>query len=108
MGNKDEEYEVKITDTAWTQMLEHARFLANVSVDAANRLVDDFNTVTDTLTQMPERCPWLMHDSIPFQKYRKIFIGKYHMVLFQVRGNMVYVSSVIDCRQDYSWLIGMT
>ena len=106
MENEDEVYDVKITDTAWAQMLEHARFLANVSVDAANSLVDDFITATDSLAQMPERCPWLIHDAIPFQKYRKILFSKYHMALFQIRGNMVYVASVIDCRQDYGWLLG--
>jgi len=101
----DKEYNVKITDTAWEQLMEHARFLANVSVDAANRLVDDFLESADTLEQMPERCPWFTHDAIPFRKYRKIFFGNYHMALFQTQGNKVYISAVIDCRQDYSWLL---
>ena len=39
MENKHKNYNVRITDTAWEQMLEHARFLANVSADAASRLV---------------------------------------------------------------------
>jgi len=53
MENKHKVYDVKITDTAWEQMIEHARFLANVSIDAANRLVDDFLECTDTLVQIP-------------------------------------------------------
>ena len=101
----DNKYDVKITDTAWAQLLEHARFLANVSECAANRLVDDLLEKTDALTQMPERCPWLSHDSIPFQKYRKLFIGKYHLALFEIRGNIVYITAVVDCRQDYSMLL---
>ena len=102
-GNKI--YDVKITDTAWEQMIEHARFLANVSVEAANRLVDEFVGNTGTLAKMPERYPWLEHNAIPFQKYRKIFFGKYHMALFEIRGNIVYITAVIDCRQDYGWLL---
>ena len=105
MESENKVYDVKITDTAWEQMIEHARFLANVSVDAANRLVDDFLESTGTLTQMPERCPWLTHEAVPFQKYRKIFFGKYHLALFVIRGNIVYVSAVVDCRQDYGWLL---
>ena len=105
MESKDNAYDVKITDTAWKQMMEHSRFLANVSIDAADRLVDSFLESTDTLEQMPERCPWLIHEAIPFQKYRKILFGDYHMALFQIRGSSVYVSAVIDCRQDYGWLL---
>ena len=105
MPSEEKPYDVKITDSAWEQLIEHARFLANASVDAAYRLIDDFVNSTGTLTQMPERCPWLVHEAIPFQKYRKIFLGKYHMALFEIRGDIVYVTAVVDCRQDYSWLI---
>ena len=105
MQSEDKSYDVKITDAAWVQMIEHARFLANASTDAANRLVDDFIESTGSLKQMPERCPWFVHESIPFQKYRKIFFGKYHMALFEIRGDIVYVTAAIDCRQDYGWLL---
>ena len=98
-------YDVKITDTAWGQMVEHARFLANVNADAANRLVDEFVESADSLSRMPERCPWMIYNSIPFQKYRKILFGRYHMALFEIRGNTVYITAVVDCRQDYAWLL---
>jgi hypothetical protein len=105
MQEVDKEYDVKVTDTAWEQLLEHAKFLANVSEGAANRLVDDLLEKSDTLKHMPERCPWLSHDNIPFQKYRKLFIDKYHLALFEIRGSIVYISAVVDCRQDYSMLL---
>ena len=105
MPNSDEAYNVKITDTAWEQMIEHARFLANVSVDAANLLVDEFVQKAETLFIMPERCPWLVHDMVPFHKYRKLFIGKFYLTLFEIQGNTVYITAVVDCRQDYAWLL---
>jgi len=105
MQEFDNEYDVKITDTAWEQLLEHAKILANVSENAANKFVDDFLEKTDTLKQMPERCPWLLHDNIPFQKYRKLFIDKYHLALFEIRDNIVYITTVVDCRQDYPMLL---
>jgi plasmid stabilization system protein ParE len=99
------DYEVNIAEIAWVQLMEHARFLANVSDSAANRFVDEFITKTNSLAQMPERCPWLEHELIPPQKYRKLFFGKYHMALFELRGHIVYITSVVDCRQDYYWLL---
>jgi plasmid stabilization system protein ParE len=102
---EDDIYDVKITDTAWEQAIECARFLANVSVDAANRFVDAFVESTDSLTRMPERCPWLEHDAMPFQKYRKILFGKYYIALFRIHGSAVYVTAVIDCRRDCDWLL---
>ncbi len=105
MDGKNKTYDVKITETAWEQMIEHARFLANVSASAANSLVDEFLDRADMLAKMPERCSWFAHDSIPFQKYRKILLGKYHLALFEIRETTVYVTTVIDCRQDNSWLL---
>ena len=98
-------YEVKITETAWEQMIEHAKFLANVSVDAAGRLVDEFVEKSNSLARMPDRCPWLVHRVLPLKRYRKMLFGKYYMALFETIGNTVYVASVFDCRQDYNWLL---
>ena len=105
MQGNDKTYDVKITETAWNHMLEHARFLANVNVSAADKLVDEFVEKTETLTYMPERCPWLTHDMVPFQKYRKLLFGKHYMALYVIRSDVVFITAVVDCRQDYSWLL---
>jgi plasmid stabilization system protein ParE len=98
-------YKVKVTETAWEMLVSHARFLANVSVQATDRLIEAFIEGTDGLAEMPERYPWLDHDDIPFQKYRKLMFGKYHLALYEIQGNIVYVTAVVDCRQDYAWLL---
>ncbi len=98
-------YTVKITETAWDMLIAHARFLANVSVSAANRLIDAFAEATDSLSAMPERNPWLENEAIPFQKYRKVLFSKYYMALYEIQGNAVYITAVVDCRQDYDWLL---
>jgi plasmid stabilization system protein ParE len=74
-------------------------------VAAANRLIDSFVEMTDNLSTMPERNPWLENEAIPFQKYRKLLFGKYYMALYEIGGNVVYITAVVDCRQDYSWLL---
>jgi plasmid stabilization system protein ParE len=86
-------------------LIFHARFLANVSVPADKGLIDTFVEATDSLAALPERNPWLEHDAIPFQKYRKLLLGKHYMVLYQIQENTVYVTAVVDCRQDYAWLL---
>jgi plasmid stabilization system protein ParE len=105
MSNNVIEYDVVITDTAWEQAIGHARFLANVNINAANRLVDEFVASCGRLSYMPERCPWLVCEGIPIKKYRKCLFGKNYMVLFSIKGTTVYVSAVVDCRSDYKWLI---
>lgn len=39
------------------------------------------------------------------EKYRKLIFDKYHILLYQVKDQVVYVEYVIDGRQDYQWLL---
>lgn len=105
MPEKNKTYTVKITETAWDMLIVHSRFLANVSVSAAHGLIDVFVEMTDSLSTMPERNPWLENEAFPFQRYRKLLLGKYYMALYEIRGNDVYITAVVDCRQDYGWLL---
>lgn len=74
-------YTVKITETAWDMLIEHAHFPANVNAMAANRLVDAFVEAADSPATMLERNPWLENDVIPFQKYRKLLFEKHYLSL---------------------------
>lgn len=38
-------------------------------------------------------------------KYHKMFIEKWYLVLYQIQDDTVYVEYILDCRKDYSWLI---
>ena len=105
MDERNKLYTVKITETAWEMLVTHARFLANVSAKAANRLIDTFVEMTSDLAVMPERNPWLEHEAIPFQKYRKLLFEKRYLALYEVQGSIVYITAVVDCRQDYGWLL---
>jgi len=105
MPEMNKPYTVKITETSWEMLIEHARFLANVSMTAANRLIDSFVETADSLAAMPERNPWLENDAIPFQKYRKLLFEKHYLVLYEIRGNIVFITAVVDCRKDYKWLL---
>ena len=54
---------------------------------------------------MPERNPWLDHPEFPFQRYRKLLIGKHYLALYEIHSDVVYVTAVVDCRQNYGWLL---
>ena len=105
MDDEIKKYRVIIQDTATDMLIDHVRFLAQVSEPAANRLTDEFVSKAKTLESMPERCPWLAYDGIPARKYRKLIFEKHYMLVFQIIGNIVYVDAMIDCRSDYNWLM---
>ena len=42
---------------------------------------------------------------VPKNKYHKMFIEKWYLVLYQIQDDTVYVDYILDCRQDYSWLV---
>ena len=105
MQEKSKLYTVKITETAWDMLITHAQFVAHVNVPAANKLIDSFSEAAKHLNEFPERNPWLEHDAIPYRKYRKYLINKHYMVLYEIQDDIVYVSAVVDCRQDYIWLL---
>jgi len=98
-------YRVIVSDNAARMLVSHARFLANVSEDAAIAFTEEFNKQANSLSELPERCPWLDSPYIPKRKYRKLtFSGKY-LILYQIKGEHVLIDYVVDCRQDYQWLL---
>lgn len=86
-------------------LVSHAAFLAQVNVEAAERLTTEFEKAAHSLEVMPQRCPWLSGEYIPRHTYRFILFEKRYMILFQIVDNTVFADYVLDCRQDYSWLI---
>ena len=39
------------------------------------------------------------------QKYRKLLFEKHYLLVYQIINSTVYIDAVVDCHQDYSWLI---
>jgi len=105
MDNSERKYTVIIQTPAAEMLVEHARFLAQVSITAAERLADEFFAKAKSLEHIPERCPWLSGYSIPEKKYRKLIFENNYMLVFQVSGSMVYIDAMVDCRSEYQWLL---
>ncbi len=83
---------------------EHIAFTANVNKNAAvntkNKLIEAFKS----LEQTPNRYPFFNEEYITKNKYHKMYVEKWYLVLYQIKDEIVYVDYVIDCRKDYRWL----
>lgn len=98
-------YRVVVSERAAQMLVSHAAFLANVNTEAAERLTSKFVETANSLKSMPKRYPWLRGDYIPKNTYRFALFEKRYMLIFQIEEEVVYVDYVVDCRQDYGWLI---
>lgn len=98
-------YHVIVSEQATRMLVSHAAFLAQVSPEAAERLTTEFEKAAHSLETMPQRCPWLTGEYIPRNAYRFILFEKRYMIIFQVVDDIVYADYVVDCRQDYDWLL---
>lgn len=98
-------YKVIVSDRAKRMLGTHIRFLAQVSRDAAAKKKAQIMRELRSLSEMPQRFPFFEEPYIPPNKYHKMFIENWYLVLYQIKDDTVYVDYVLDCRKDYSWLI---
>ncbi|MBR2676454.1 MAG: type II toxin-antitoxin system RelE/ParE family toxin [Solobacterium sp.] len=98
-------YNVIISDKAKQMLAVHLRFLANADKQAAMKKKKDIIKAIRSLEHTPNRYPFFEEAYIPHNKYHKIFVENWYLVLYQIQDNTVYVDYIVDCRQDYSWLI---
>lgn len=98
-------YMVIVADQASHMLAAHIRFLAERSTTAAHKTRNELMTAMASLKNMPERYPFLTADFIPPNKYHKMLVKEHYLILYQVKDKFVYVDYIVDCRQDYTWLI---
>lgn len=58
-----------------------------------------------SLSQMPQRFPYFQEVYITPNKYHKMFIDKWYLVLYQIKEDTVYIDYILDYRKDYGWLL---
>lgn len=98
-------YDVIISDRARDMLGIHIRFMANVNKQAAQKVKTAILNAIRSLAIMPERFPFLNEEHIPANKYHKMFVENWYLILYQIKDGTVYVDHIIDCRQDYGWLV---
>jgi hypothetical protein len=105
MENKNKLYKVIVSDRASDMLMQHVRFMAQVSLQAADKLRVKIIEAAKSLENFPERNSWLLDAVLPVRKYRKMIISKRYLIIYQIKADTVYVEYILDCRQDYQWLL---
>lgn len=98
-------YKVIVSDRAKRMLGTHIRFMAQVSKEAAAAKKKEIMVAMRSLSHMPQRFPFFEELYITPNKYHKMFVEKWYLVLYQIQDDKVYVDYILDCRKDYSWLV---
>lgn len=98
-------YKVIVSDWAKRMLGTHIRFMAQVNKEAAKEKKKELLDALGSLCLMPQRFPFFEETYIPPNKYHKMFVAKWYLVLYQIQDDKVYVDYILDCRKDYGWII---
>ena len=96
---------VIVSDRAKRMLWAHIRFLAQVNKESAAAKKNEIMAALRSLRQMPQRFPFFEEPYITPNKYHRMFIEKWYLVLYQIQDDTVYVEYILDCRRNYSWLV---
>ena len=102
---ENRKYKVIVSDRAKNMLGMHIRFMAQVNKEAAGAKKKEIMAALRSLSRMPQRFPFFEEMYISPNKYHKMFIEKWYLVLYQIQDDTVYVDYILDCRKDYGWLI---
>lgn len=98
-------YKVIVSDRTKEQLVQHIAFIANTDKNSANKTKNRIIAALRSLSEMPHRYPLFDEEYIARNKYHKMYVENWYLVLYQIVDNTVYVECILDCRQDYQWLI---
>lgn len=101
----DKKYDIVISDAALTMLDSHMDFLARTSKNAALKATEQILSDMESLSKNPERYPVLDNQFISDNNYRKMLSERRYLIIYEISENTVYVDYIVDCRQDYGWLI---
>ena len=101
---ENKKYKVIVSDRAKRMLGTYMRFMAQSSREAAVAKKKQLMTAMRSLSQMPQRFPFFEEMYITPNKYHKMFVEKWYLILYQIQDDTVYVEYILDCRRDYSWL----
>lgn len=100
-----EKYDIVISDAALSMLDCHIDFLTRVSGHAAIKVTDEILRDMESLSQNPQRYPAYENPFILENRYRKMLSAKRYLILYEILEYTVFVDYIVDCRQDYEWLI---
>lgn len=105
MGSTNKQYKVIVSERASDMLVQHTRFMAKVSQQAAEKFRAELVEAAKSLQSFPERNSVLSDLVLPVNKYRKMVVSSQYLLIYQIKGDMVHIEYIVDCRQDYQWLL---
>ena len=102
---ENKRYKVIVSDKAKRMLGTHILFLARVNKEAAVSKKKEIMAAMRSLSQIPQRFTFFEEMYVPPNKYHKMFVQKWYLVLYQIQDDTVYVEYILDCRKDYNWLV---
>ena len=87
-------YNLIIKSQAISNLKEHVKFLANVSVKASVELENDFYHVVSKLTKRP------FANREIFEGTRRVVLDKRYAILYEVEGQNIKILAMYDCRME--------
>ena len=100
MANNDKTFAVILSTAANDRIAEHFEFLARVSEEAADRLLDGLINDIQSLCKMPYRNPVYDRPYVQPLKYRYLISCKRYKIVYQIVDDTVFVDDIQDCRQN--------
>lgn len=98
-------YRVVASSAFHDMLLEHTQFLANKSPAAAIRLRRDVVAALRSLQELPQRNPLFADIICSGTAYYRLLVAKRYLLLYRITDDTVSVDYILDCRQEYSWLV---
>ena len=99
MEHEGKVYKSIIDPASKDRMYEHFEFLARVSEQAAEKLLEGLVTDIRSLERMPYRNPLYDRPYLPGGKYRYMMSCGRYRIVYQIEAGVVYVDDIQDCRQ---------
>jgi len=98
-------YQVIVSDAAFSMLEAHMGFLAKVSKNAAVKAKDEILRDLKSLSKSPQRFPVYESPFLIKNVYRTMLSAKRYLIFYEIESTVVYIDYIVDCRQNYEWLI---
>lgn len=97
-------YKIRIYPHAKTDLKEVVSYLNTLSPQAAIRYYDLIVEKISSLSEMPERCPFVRDVALKAKGYRYLIVESY-IVFFVIKSEAVQIRRIVYGKRNYEWLL---
>ena len=102
---QSKQYKIEVSERAKRNLCKIISYVAIENPTYARKVKVELTASIKSLSIFPERFPVLEGEFIPYKKYHKLVVNGNFLILYIVQDDIVRVEYVVDCKQDYQWLI---